>query len=147
MGGSEVKPFIVSAATMCVGIFVGVNLTLLLTAAEPSTLTLKVFPRFIVSQPFRTHYAFLFTSKLVDPERTMPCADYDWDWGDGSRSAQVSDCDPEGTQPAVRIESRGHTYRAPGEYIVSLRVRSGTRVKVVEAKAVVLGEDEIGGGQ
>jgi hypothetical protein len=56
------------------------------------------------------------------------CPGLVWDWGDGSRSARESDCEPyaEGMELQRRF-SASHVYRAPGAYTVRVTMRRADR--------------------
>lgn len=56
-----------------------------------------------------------FVSKPDD----LNCADYGFDWNDGSTSALQADCDPY-DPPERWSESRKHLYKSPGIYIITL---------------------------
>ncbi len=74
------------------------------------------------------------------------CPGLVWDWGDGTRSAQESDCSP--FQDGVRLErffSARHAFRLPGSYAVRLfLVRAGKTVTMATASIMVYGR--FGGG-
>ena len=70
------------------------------------------------------------TGKLVggDDLEEFYCPALEWDWGDGGRSAQESDCPPFGadTKMARRFSAR-HAYREPGSYEIRLTLRRADR--------------------
>jgi hypothetical protein len=73
------------------------------------------------------------------------CPELVWDWGDGSRSARESDCDPFG--PESTLERRflaRHVYVRPGDYDVRLELVRAERV-VAAARVVVLVQGSPGG--
>jgi phage baseplate assembly protein gpV len=60
------------------------------------------------------------------------CPGLEWDWGDGNRSAQESDCEPfgDGTTLERRFSAR-HAYRSAGDYSVTLTLRRANRTIAV----------------
>jgi hypothetical protein len=74
------------------------------------------------------------------------CPGLEWDWGDGNRSAQESDCDPyvEGVEMERRFSAR-HAYRSAGNYQVTLTLRRADRTVAVARVPVLVhggGEEE-----
>src|SRR5512140_3292819 len=68
----------------------------------------------------------LLTAELKGGETVEEfyCPGLEWDWGDGSRSAQESDCPPfEQGMDLQRFFTARHAYGAPGTYEVKLRMR------------------------
>ncbi len=69
------------------------------------------------------------------------CPGLEWDWGDGSKSAEESDCPP--FQQGVKLErffSARHAYGAPGNYGVKLTMRRAQRtIAVANVDVVVFG--------
>ncbi len=72
----------------------------------------------------------LVTGQLVggDDLEEFYCPALEWDWGDGGRSAQESDC------PAFDVDmkmarrfSARHAYREPGTYEIKLTLRRASR--------------------
>jgi hypothetical protein len=69
------------------------------------------------------------------------CPGLVWDWGDGTRSAQESDCSPyqNGAQ-LERFFSARHAFRAPGAYAVRLfLIRAGRTLTMATAPIMVYG--------
>jgi hypothetical protein len=67
------------------------------------------------------------------------CPGLEWDWGDGNRSAQESDCEPFG--PESTLERRymaRHAYGAPGNYSVRLTLRRASRTVAVATVPVTV---------
>ena len=69
------------------------------------------------------------------------CVGLRWDWGDGTRSYQESDCDPfESGMEVARFFSARHAYRQPGDYRVRVSLVRADRVVAAAATSVrVLG--------
>ena len=69
------------------------------------------------------------------------CPGLVWDWGDGTRSAQESDCSP--YQDGVRLDrffSARHAFRAPGTYAVKLLlIRAGKTLTTATVPIMVYG--------
>lgn len=70
------------------------------------------------------------TGQLVggDDLEEFYCPALEWNWGDGGRSAQESDCPPfdTDTKMARRFSAR-HAYREPGSYEIRLTLRRADR--------------------
>jgi hypothetical protein len=67
------------------------------------------------------------------------CPGLEWDWGDGTRSAHESDCEPWGADAAFeRFFSARHAYRSPGAYNVRLTLRRANRTLAVATVAVTV---------
>jgi hypothetical protein len=58
------------------------------------------------------------------------CPTVEWDWGDGTVSANAEDCDPyEAGKSVIRRRfSTEHTFRLPGAYRVAFRLKQKERV-------------------
>jgi hypothetical protein len=79
-------------------------------------LDLRASPRWAFSPA-----EILFTAELKggDDVEEFYCPELEWEWGDGGKSVQESDCDP--WTPATKIERRftaHHTYARAGLYYV-----------------------------
>jgi hypothetical protein len=79
-------------------------------------LQLRATPRFAFSPA-----NVLFTAELKggDDVEEYYCPEIDWEWGDGSKSGQESDCDP--WKPTTKIERRftnHHVFEHAGLYRV-----------------------------
>jgi hypothetical protein len=87
----------------------------------------------------------LVTGQLVggDDVEEYYCPALEWDWGDGGRSAQESDCPPfdADTKMARRFTSR-HAYHEPGYYEIRLTLRRGSRHVAVGVVTVSVGVAE-----
>ena len=89
-------------------------------------LQLRVSPRFAFSPA-----NCLFTAELKggDDVEEYYCPEVEWDWGDGDKSSQESDCDP--WTPKTKIERRftgRHTYEHAGVYRARVTlIRTGKR--------------------
>jgi hypothetical protein len=85
----------------------------------------------------------LVTAELVggEDDEDLYCPELEWDWADGSRSVQQSDCAPAADGPeetwVERRFSARHRFSVPGQYWVALRLRAEGRV-VTEGGATVL---------
>lgn len=83
----------------------------------------------------------LLMAELVggDEQEEYYCPGLEWEWGDGSRSARESDCEP--FAPGATLERRfseRHAYRAPGNYSVRLTLRRASRAVAVATVAVLV---------
>lgn len=58
------------------------------------------------------------------------CPTIEWDWGDGTKSANSEDCDPyeQGKSTIRRRFSTERTFRQPGAYRISFRLKQRDRV-------------------
>jgi hypothetical protein len=58
------------------------------------------------------------------------CPTVEWDWGDGTVSANAEDCDPyEAGKSVIRRRfSNEHTFRQPGAFRVAFRLKQKDRV-------------------
>jgi hypothetical protein len=90
-------------------------------------LALRATPRFAFSPA-----QILFTAELKggdDIERYY-CPEVEWEWGDGGKSVQESDCDP--WTPDTKIDRRftgRHEYPRAGTYRIRVSLnRSGKRI-------------------
>jgi hypothetical protein len=63
-----------------------------------------------------------------DESEEFYCPGLEWEWGDGARSAQESDCPPfaPGAEFARRF-SATHAYLQPGDYQIRVRLRRADR--------------------
>ncbi len=70
------------------------------------------------------------------------CPGLEWDWGDGSLSAEEGDCPPfQAGAELQRFFTARHAYGAPGNYEVKLTMRRATRtVAVARVPVVVFGD-------
>jgi hypothetical protein len=84
-------------------------------------LELRALPRFSFS-PASIH----FTAELAggDDVEELYCPDVEWEWGDGGKSQQESDCSPyeEGTK-IDRHYTADHVYQMAGRYLVKITLR------------------------
>jgi hypothetical protein len=92
---------------------------------ERPRLELRASPR-VATSPARV--VVLAELKGGPEAEDLYCPAVQWEWGDGSRSARESDCDPfeAGTVLDRRFSSR-HAYREPGEYDVRVTLSRGGR--------------------
>lgn len=85
------------------------------------SLALRALPRFAFS-PASIH----FTAELIggDDVEDFYCPDVEWEWGDGGKSQQESDCAPfeEGTQ-IDRHFTADHVYQLSGRYTAKVTLR------------------------
>jgi hypothetical protein len=103
-------------------------------------------PRFELRTTFRLTLAptrVMAVAELVGGEdlEEYYCAGLEWDWGDGNRSFQESDCDP--FEPGMEVDrffSARHVYAQAGLYHVRVRLRrAGKDVAVARAQVRVPG--------
>jgi len=83
----------------------------------------------------------LLMAELVGGEEQEDyyCPGLEWDWGDGSRSAHESDCEP--FAPGATLERRfsaRHAYRAPGAYNVRLTLRRASHAVAMATVSVLV---------
>jgi len=90
-------------------------------------LHLRATPRFAFSP---AHVLFTAELKGGDDVEEYYCPEIEWEWGDGGRSVQESDCDP--WKPGTSIERRytgRHEYPRAGIYRVQVSLsRSGKKI-------------------
>ncbi|HEY6548755.1 MAG TPA: PKD domain-containing protein [Vicinamibacteria bacterium] len=105
--------------------------------AEPGASGSTKKPRHDLRAPPRTAFppvSVLVVAELVGggEHEDYYCPGLEWDWGDGNRSAQESDCEPFSTGAALeRRFSARHAYRAAGSYSVTLTLRRASRTVAV----------------
>jgi hypothetical protein len=85
------------------------------------TLDLRAAPRMAFS-PVNV----FFTAELTggDDVEELYCPEVQWEWGDGGKSLQESDCPP--FEPGTKIERRftsEHEYRRAGQYGIKVTLR------------------------
>ena len=92
------------------------------------SLALKATPPLGFS-PLRVH-ASVDVRGGPDDSVDFYCPSIEWDWGDGTVSANSEDCDPyeEGTSSIRRRFSSDHTFQQGGAYRVTFRLKQKTRV-------------------
>jgi hypothetical protein len=58
------------------------------------------------------------------------CRAVEWDWGDGTRSENSSDCDPfeAGVSQITRRFSKTHVYNIQGRYRIQVRLKRNTKL-------------------
>lgn len=87
----------------------------------------------------------LVTGQLVggDDSEEFYCPALEWNWGDGGRSAQESDCAPFDTdmKMARRFSAR-HAYREPGSYEIRLTLRRADRSIAAGTVLVRVGDQD-----
>lgn len=76
--------------------------------------------------------------------RSCNAPTYEWDYGDGSTSGNQPWCDPfeaaeERRTRSVHQPLKFHTYRVPGEYVITFTVTAGDRVLRDRVTVVVTG--------
>jgi hypothetical protein len=99
-------------------------------------LALRAMPRYAFS-PAR----ILFTAELKggDDVEEFYCPEIEWEWGDGGRSVEESDCDPWST--GSKIERRftaNHTYQLAGIYPVHVTLRKSGKSIVTQSLNVTV---------
>jgi hypothetical protein len=99
-------------------------------------LDLRASPRIAFSPA-----SILVTAQLkggADVEE-LYCPGLEWDWGDGTRSVQESDCAPyESGASLERFFRARHAYPAPGAYHVRLKLRRADRTVAAASVAVTV---------
>ena len=94
---------------------------------ERPELHLRATPKFAFSPA-----TILFIAELKggDDVEELYCPEVEWDWGDGGRSVNESDCDP--WEPGMEIERRyteRHVFQYSGRYVVQVIFRrAGKRI-------------------
>jgi hypothetical protein len=74
-----------------------------------------------------------------DEHEDYYCPALEWDWGDGNRSAQESDCEPFGPNATLeRRFSARHSYHVAGNYNVRLTLRRADRTVAVATVPVLV---------
>lgn len=84
----------------------------------------------------------LVVAQLVggDEMEDFHCPAVEWEWGDGARSAQESDCPPfEPGMSMARRHTASHAYRQPGEYSVRVTLRRAGRSLAAATTVVSIG--------
>ena len=84
-------------------------------------LEMRALPRFAFS-PASIH----FTAELTggDDVEELYCPDVEWEWGDGGKSQQESDCPPfEAGTKIDRHFTAEHVYQLAGRYLVKVTLR------------------------
>jgi len=90
-------------------------------------LNIRATPRFTFSPA-----NILFTAELKggDDVEELYCPEIEWEWGDGGKSVQESDCDP--WKPGTKIERRftnRHEYPYAGTYRIRITLsHSGKKI-------------------
>ncbi len=92
--------------------------------------------------PFRTVLTAELTGGANDWEDYY-CAKIEWDWGDDTRSEAGYDCEPyeKGKSEIRRRFTQEQTFRIPGTYDVTFRLKQGTKI-MAAAKITVQVRDE-----
>ena len=106
------------------------------TPAKKPRLDLRATPR-VAFSPVRVHV----TAVLVggDPTPEYHCPTLEWDWDDGSKSLQDSDCDP--YEPGTKIDRRfssEHYYSRAGSYNIRAALRAQDKVIAANAFRLVV---------
>jgi hypothetical protein len=96
--------------------------------AKKPSLSLKVTPP-VGFAPLRTRLV-VDVRGGDDDFPDFYCPTVEWDWGDGTVSANSEDCDPyEAGKSSIRRRfSTEHTFRQPGAYRVAFRLKQKDRV-------------------
>jgi hypothetical protein len=68
------------------------------------------------------------------------CAGVEWNWGDGTVSQSAKDCEPyeAGTSQIRRRFTESHTYKRPGAFRISFRLKHRDRVLTSQTTMVRL---------
>ena len=82
-----------------------------------------------------------FTAEFMggDDLEEYHCPEIEWDWDDGGKSVQESDCQP--FTPGTKIERRftaNHAYRQAGTYNVKITMRRAERPLAVASATVTV---------
>ena len=96
--------------------------------AKKPTLSLRASPPISFS-PANIHLVAELKGGPDDYEEFY-CPAVEWDWGDGTRSENSSDCDPyePGVSQISRRFSKTHVYNIQGRYRVQVRLKRNTKV-------------------
>jgi hypothetical protein len=96
--------------------------------AKKPNLTLRASPPISFS-PANIHLVAELKGGPDDYE-DFYCPAVEWDWGDGTRSENSSDCDPyeAGVSQISRRFSKTHVYNLQGRYRVQIRLKRNTKV-------------------
>jgi hypothetical protein len=96
--------------------------------AKKPTLSLRASPPISFS-PANIHLVAELRGGPDDYE-DFYCPAVEWDWGDGTRSENSSDCDPyeAGVSQISRRFSKTHVYNIQGRYRVQVRLKRNTKV-------------------
>ena len=96
--------------------------------AKKPSLSLRVTPP-VGFAPLRTRLV-VDVRDGDDDYADFYCPTIEWDWGDGTVSANSEDCDPyeAGKSSIRRRVSTEHTFRQPGAYRVAFRLKQKDRV-------------------
>ncbi|HEU4695222.1 MAG TPA: hypothetical protein VFS23_42950 [Vicinamibacterales bacterium] len=96
--------------------------------AKKPSLSLRVTPP-VGFAPLRTRLV-VDVRDGDDDYADFYCPTVEWDWGDGTVSANSEDCDPyEAGKSSIRRRfSTEHTFRQPGAYRVAFRLKQKDRV-------------------
>jgi len=96
------------------------------TRLKRPTLNLRATPRMAFSP-----VTVFFTAELTggDDIEQFYCPEVEWDWGDGGKSVQESDCSPyePGKSQIERRFTADHLYRRAFGYTVSVTLRRNRR--------------------
>lgn len=100
------------------------------------TLALRMAPREGFSP-----VSILFTAELKggDDVEELYCPEVEWDWDDGSRSTQESDCDPwEEGKPLLRRFTNDHLFKESGSYDVRVTLLRLGKVLTTQTVRVIV---------
>lgn len=79
------------------------------------------------------------------PGEEFYCPGIEWEWGDGSRSAEEGDCPPYSAGAEVeRFYSARHAYGTPGNYDLTLTMRRADRTLAAASLQIVVVGSNIG---
>jgi hypothetical protein len=96
--------------------------------AKKPSLSLKITPP-VGFAPLKTRLVVDVRNGADDYE-DFYCPTIEWDWGDGTVSANSEDCDPyeSGKSAIKRRFTTEHTFRQPGAFRVAFRLKQKDRV-------------------
>jgi len=98
------------------------------TEAKKPSLSFKITPP-VGFAPLKTRLV-VDVRDGADDYAEFYCPTVEWDWGDGTVSANSEDCDPyEAGKSVIRRRfSTEHTFRLPGAYRIAFRLKQKDRV-------------------
>ena len=99
-------------------------------------LELRALPRFSFS-PASIHFTAELTSG--DDVEELYCPDVEWEWGDGGKSQQESDCPPfEEGQKIDRHFTADHVYQMAGRYLIKVTMRRAGKTMAAQTLQITV---------
>jgi hypothetical protein len=105
--------------------------------AKKPSLSLRATPRMAYS-PVTVYYTAELTGG--DEVEDFYCPELEWEWGDGGKSVQESDCAPfeAGVTKLQRRFTAEHTFRLSGNYNTTVRLlRAGRSISKADVNVMV----------